>query len=127
LSPEGGAGKLHNVRIERHWHVTERYGRSRLFAPRMRVVLRLGADSATAAFAAFSQRANELMLDGWELDPYGSGDTVLAVRRDKEGRIVEVTECYDPECLASRPPTGLTARVNGTVVETRAGPEAESA
>lgn len=105
------------MRIERHWHVTERYGRSRLFSPRMRVVVRLGADSASSAFAAFSRRANELMLDGWELDPYGSNDTILAVRKDKEGRIVEVTECYDPACLASRPPSGLPPIPDGTIPE----------
>jgi hypothetical protein len=96
------------VRVERHWHVIERYGRSRLFAPRMRVVVSLGADTAQAAFNAFSQRANELMLDGWELDGDGSSDSVLAVRKDLESRIVEVTDCYDPSCLAGRPPRLLT-------------------
>jgi hypothetical protein len=95
------------VRVERHWHVIERYGRSRLFAPRMRIVLSLGADTAEAAFSAFSQRANELMLDGWELDTYGSSDCVLAVRKDLESRIVEVCDCYDPSCLAGRPPRRL--------------------
>jgi hypothetical protein len=107
LSLAGAHDTLPRVRIERHWHVKEHYGKSRLFAPKMRVVLSLGADSAQAAYTAFSQRANQLMLDGWDLDPYGSSDTVLAVRRGLENRIVEVCDCYDPACLAARPPVGL--------------------
>ncbi len=95
------------VRVARHWHVTERYGRSRLLAPKMQVVMYLGADTKEAAYTAFSKRANVLMLEGWELDPYGSSDTVCAVRRDKESRVLDVTECWDEACLAARPAAGL--------------------
>jgi hypothetical protein len=73
----------------------------------MQVVMYLGADTKEAAYTAFSKRANVLMLEGWELDPYGSSDTVFAVRRDRESRVLEVTECWDQACLASRPPSGL--------------------
>jgi hypothetical protein len=73
----------------------------------MQVVLSLGADSAQAAYSAFSRRANELMLEGWHLDVDGCSETQIAVRREREGRMVEVTECYDPDCLAARPPSGL--------------------
>ena len=107
------AGHTRPVRVERHWHVKERYGKSRLFAPKMRVVISLGADSSQAAYTAFSQRANQLMLDGWELDAYGSSDTVLAVRKGLESRIVEVSDCYDPACLASPPPVELSEASNG--------------
>ena len=50
------------VRVARHWHVTERYGRSRLLAPKMQIVMYLGADTKEAAYTAFSKRANVLML-----------------------------------------------------------------
>lgn len=108
------------VRVARHWHVTERYGRSRLLAPKMQVVMYLGADTKEAAYTAFSKRANVLMLEGWELDPYGSSDTVFAVRRDKESRVLDVTECWDEACLAARPPSGLPEpHANGHLVPER--------
>jgi len=73
----------------------------------MQVVMFLGADTKEAAYTAFSRRANVLMLEGWELDPYGSSDTTFAVRRDRESRVLDVTECWDEACIAARPPSGL--------------------
>jgi hypothetical protein len=73
----------------------------------MRVVATVGADTAEAAFSTFSRRANELMLDGWQLDVYGSDDRTITVLREKETRVVEVYECYEAECLAGRPAPGL--------------------
>lgn len=84
----------------------ERSGRIRLLG-RMRVVHRLGADSAQAAYGVLAKRASQLMLDGWQLDVDYSNDSIVVVEREGTRSQIEVTECWEVECLAARPPSGL--------------------
>jgi hypothetical protein len=79
---------------------------------RMRVVYQLGADSAQVAYGVLSKRASQLMLDGWQLDVETSSDSAVVVDREGTRTIVEVSECWDVACLASRPPTGLPGNDN---------------
>jgi hypothetical protein len=74
---------------------------------RMRVVHQLGADTAQAAYGVLSKRASQLMLEGWQLDIDYSSDSVVVVDREGTRAMIEVKECYEVACLASRPPTGL--------------------
>ena len=85
----------------------ERSGRIRLLG-RMRVVHRLGADTAQAAYGVLAKRASQLMLDGWQLDVDYSNDSVVVVEREGTRAQIEVTECWEVACLAARPPTGLS-------------------
>jgi hypothetical protein len=48
------------------------------------------------------------MLDGWQLDVETSSNSAVVVDREGTRTIVEVSECWDIACLASRPPTGLS-------------------
>jgi len=92
--------------------VTERAGRMRLLG-RMRVVHQLGADTAQLAYGVLSKRASQLMLEGWQLDIDHSTDSVVVVDLEGMRTMVEVTECWDVVCLASRPPTGLPGSDDG--------------
>lgn len=85
----------------------ERSGRIRLLG-RMRVVHRLGADTAHAAYGVLAKRASQLMLDGWLLDVDYSNDSVVVVEREGTRAQIEVTECWEVACLAARPPSGLS-------------------
>ena len=87
--------------------MTERSGRIRLLG-RMRVVHRLGADTAQAAYGVLAKRASQLMLESWQLDVDYSNDSVVVVEREGTRTVIEVNECWEVECLAARPPSGLT-------------------
>ena len=105
---EGHLPHLAVIEPRRHWHVVERAGRMRLLG-RMRVVYQLGADTAQLAYGVLSKRASQLMLEGWQLDVESSTDSTVTVDLDGTRTIIEVSECWDVQCLASRPPTGLPA------------------
>lgn len=94
--------------LTRHWHVIERAGRVRLLRSKLRVVSSLGADTASLAFQVLSRRASELMLDGWLLDVDQSSDSVVTVNRENHVTVVEVSDCWDPACLAARPPRPIS-------------------
>lgn len=74
---------------------------------RMRVVHRLGADTAQAAYGVLAKRASQLMLEGWQLDVDYSNDSVVVVQREGLRARIEVTECWEVGCLAARPPSGI--------------------
>lgn len=76
---------------------------------RMRVVHRLGADTAQAAYGVLAKRASQLMLEGWQLDVDYSNDAVVVVERDGLRAQIEVDECWEVSCLAARPPSGIDA------------------
>ena len=90
--------------------MTERSGRIRLLG-RMRVTHELGADTASSAYGVLSKRASQLMLEGWQLDVDYSTDSVVTVDREGVRIVVEVRECWEVECLAGRPPTGLPGQM----------------
>jgi hypothetical protein len=100
------------IQVTRHWHVTEQSRRLRFLA-RTRTDHRLGADTALAAYRALAQRASQLMLEGWRLDVDRSSESVVAVERDGERKVITVTECFEAACLAARPPAGLPNSFGG--------------
>lgn len=90
--------------------MTERSGRIRLLG-RMRVTHELGADTASSAYGVLSTRASQLMLDGWQLDVDDSSDSVVTLDRDGIRAVIEVRACWDVDCLAARPPSGLPGQL----------------
>jgi hypothetical protein len=91
--------------------VTERSGRIRLLG-RMRVVHQMGAPSAQVAYGVLAKRASQLMLEAWQLDVDYSNDSVVVVEREGVRTVIEVSECWEVECLAGQPPTGLPGADN---------------
>jgi quinolinate synthase len=69
-----------------------------------RVVNRITVEPDVAAGARI---ALQRMLEGWQLDVDYSSNSVVVVDRAGTRTVIEVTECWELACLASRPPSGL--------------------